>query len=381
MKTVKFGIIGLGLMGREFASAAMRWAHLPGAGAGPEIVSICSRTMPAEREAWYRDGLGTVKQVTTDYREVLANPEVEAVYCAVPHNLHERMYIDIIRAGKHLMAEKPFGIDLKANEAIMGVVAEHPEVFVRCCSQYYFAPGMQRICEMIESDAFGRIIEVDVGLLHSSDLNPEKPISWKRVAEYNGEYGVMGDLAMHVCFVPFRAGWMPLNVRAVLSNLMPERPDGRGGRARCDTWDNATLLCESEDGNGDRFPFLVKTQRISPGERNNWYFAIKGMKAAARFSTRDINRIEVLEYVGGEQNWQTIQTGHDTTFASITGGIFSFGFSDLMLQMWAGFLYELEHGRPFTVYSGCVRPEETVPGHRLLTAALKSHTEGTTVAV
>ncbi|MBT3272105.1 MAG: Gfo/Idh/MocA family oxidoreductase, partial [Spirochaetales bacterium] len=240
MKTVKFGLIGLGLMGKEFASAAMRWSHLPGIDVKPEIIALCSKTMPAGREAWYREGLGTVKQVTTDYHELLSNPEVEAVYCAVPHNLHEQMYIDIIKAGKHLMAEKPFGIDLKANEAILKTVHEHPEVFVRCCSQYYFAPGMQRICQMIENDAFGRIIEVDVELLHSSDLNPDKPINWKRMVEFNGEYGVMGDLAMHICFVPFRAGWLPRDVRAVLSNLMPERPDGTGAKVACETWDNAT---------------------------------------------------------------------------------------------------------------------------------------------
>ena len=42
-------------------------------------------------------------------------PDVDAVYCAVPHNLHRQMYVDIIRAGKHLLGEKPFGIDMEAN--------------------------------------------------------------------------------------------------------------------------------------------------------------------------------------------------------------------------------------------------------------------------
>ncbi|WP_261807696.1 Gfo/Idh/MocA family oxidoreductase [Paenibacillus sp. N3.4] len=41
----------------------------------------------------------------------MADDEIDAIYCAVPHHLHEQIYIDIIKAGKHLLGEKPFGID------------------------------------------------------------------------------------------------------------------------------------------------------------------------------------------------------------------------------------------------------------------------------
>ena len=44
MKTIRFGIIGCGLMGREFASAAARWCHLPEMEVRPEIVAICNRS-------------------------------------------------------------------------------------------------------------------------------------------------------------------------------------------------------------------------------------------------------------------------------------------------------------------------------------------------
>jgi predicted dehydrogenase len=73
--------------------------------------------------------------------------------------------------------------------------------------------------------------------------------------------------------------------------------------------------------------------------------------------------------------------GHETTFKSVTGGIFEFGFSDAILQMWAGFLYELKHGTPKTKFSGCVTPEEAALSHRLFTASLESHRERSTVAV
>ena len=99
-KTLKFGIIGLGLMGREFASSAARWCHLQDFPVRPEIVAICD-VNPA-LFSWYTDNFSTIQQKTTNYRELLQNSEVDAVFCAVPHNLHEEIYCAIIESGKHL---------------------------------------------------------------------------------------------------------------------------------------------------------------------------------------------------------------------------------------------------------------------------------------
>jgi predicted dehydrogenase len=412
MRTVRFGIIGGGMMGREFASAAARWLHLPEMTVRPQIVAICNRTLDTPKVDWFRKNIPTLTQVTSDYRELLSNSNVEAVYIAVPHNLHGEFYTAALDAGKHLMGEKPFGIDLKANESIMAAVRKHPDCFVRCASQFVFFPAVQRIGQMIEAGAFGQIIEVNAGFLHGSDLNPQKPINWKRMIEYNGEYGVMGDLGPHVCTVPFRAGWIPRNVRAVLSNIVRERPDGKGGVVPCETWDNATLLCEAQDpASGSTFPFTLRTERISPGQKNNWYIEIYGTRASARYSLNDANTLEWLKYARGregspngdrvegvppsnrgleardtsgwepEQAWQKINMGHEVTYKSITGEIFQFGVCDAILQMWAAFLYELERGETRGRFAGCATPQESVLWHKLFTAALDSQAKGTTVAV
>ena len=194
-----------------------------------------------------------------------------------------------------------------------------------------------------------------------------------------GIIGCMGDLGMHPAHVPFRAGWIPKNVRTILSDLVPERPDGKGCLVNCETWDNASMFCEAEAPNGDVFPMMIKTQRIAPGEKNTWYLTVKGMKGSAKFTTKNINRIEIMEYTGGEQTWQCIDMGHETAFGSITGGIFEFGFSDAILQMWAAYVYELHHGRPLSKFAGCVTPEEARLSHRLFTASLESHKNKTTV--
>ena len=379
MKTIHFGIIGLGLMGREFGSAVARWCHLADLDVRPEIIAVCDKN-PALTQ-WFANSFATVKQVTDDYRTLLGNPNVEAVYVAVPHNLHQEIYCAAIAAGKHLMGEKPFGIDQAANEAIMDCLRKHTEVFVRCSSESPFFPAMQRIGRMIETNAFGQIIEVNSGFLHSSDLDPDKPVNWKRLLKYNGEYGCMGDLGMHACHMPFRAGWYPRNVRAVLSNIVPERPDGKGGKTPCETWDNATLLCAAADANGQDFPLTIKTQRIAPGQKNTWYLEILGTQASARWSSKQVNTLETLEYRGGEQAWQVLDMGHEMTYKSITGSIFEAGFSDVILQMWAAFLYELVHRQTPSKFAGCVTPNEAALSHRLFTAALRSQKHESTEKV
>ena len=380
MRTVKFGIIGCGLMGREFASAAARWCHLPEMDVRPEIVAICDTSEKIMK--WYTDNFQSIKQTTSDYKQLLANSDVEAVYIAVPHNLHAELYCAAIKAGKHLLGEKPFGIDKPANDEIMDCIEKHPNVFVRCSSESLFFPAMQKIGKMIENNAFGHILEVNSGFLHSSDLDFTKPINWKRMLKLNGEYGCMGDLGMHACHMPFRAGWRPKNVSAILSKIVKERPDGKGGMVPCETWDNATLFCLAEDtSNKVQFPMTIKTQRIAPGNKNTWYFEVLGTKASARWSSKQINTVEILEYTGGEQAWQVIDMGHEMAYKSITGGIFEAGFSDSILQMWAAFLYEIHYGKPISKFGGCVTPEEAALSHKLFTAGLKSEKEKSTVCL
>ncbi|HEX8525095.1 MAG TPA: Gfo/Idh/MocA family oxidoreductase [Tepidisphaeraceae bacterium] len=385
MKTIRFGIIGGGLMGKEFVSAAARWCHLLDAPARPEIVSVCSAR--ESTLAWFKSCLPLGTEFTTDYRKLLDNPEIDAVYIAVPHHLHQEMYIAAVEAGKHFLGEKPFGIDKPANDAILAAIGKHPNLLVRCSSEFPFYPAVQKIGQLLEQNAFGHILEVSTGFLHSSDLDPNKPINWKRQVEFNGEYGCMGDLGMHVCHVPFRAGITPLNVRAILSNVYTERLDGKGNRVPKTTWDNATLLTLSRDrrnNNGPQgalFPWTLKTHRIAPGQKNSWYIEILGTKTSVRWSTHDPKRLELLRYEGSDQTWQHLQVGYEPTYKTITGPIFEFGFTDAMLQMFAAYVYELAGQAPRQLLAMTVTPEETALSHRLFSAALQSQRDNAVVEV
>lgn len=371
---VRFGIIGLGLMGREFGSGAARWCHLLDNGPVPVVSAVCDKNK--DLWGWYTDHFASVKLATDDYRELLASDEVDAVYCAVPHNLHAQFYVDILDAGKHLLGEKPFGIDADANARILEAVKARPDQVVRCNSQLPYFPGAQRLIAWAREKRYGRLMEVHAGFHHCSDMDLQKPINWKRMIEVNGEYGCMGDLGLHTQHIPFRLGWFPRTVSADLANLATERPDGRGVVVPCETWDNATLTCRSKDpDHGTDFSLTLTTKRMAPGATNTWFIEVYGTEGSARFSTHEPKAFYTLETRGKEQGWTCVDIGSQSAVPTITGGIFEFGFSDAFLQMMAAFMHEFrQDGKPHPF--GMVTPEETVLSHRLMTAALESHKAG-----
>ncbi|MSU40668.1 MAG: Gfo/Idh/MocA family oxidoreductase [Pedosphaera sp.] len=364
---MRIGIIGGGLMGREAASAFGRWFVLNDMPVRAELVAVCD--LQDSLLDWFK-GVPTVRLLTKDHKELLASPAVDVVYVAVPHNLHESLYLDVLRAGKDLLAEKPFGIDLAAARSIRDAAAKSGR-FVRCSSEFPFMPGTQRVLQAVQAAKLGRLLEIRCGFHHSSDLDPTKPINWKRQNKFCGEIGVMGDLGMHTVHVPLRLGWKPRRVYAQLQKIYTQRPDGKGGMAACDTWDNAMLHTDVLV-DGHEVPMRLEQKRLAPGEMNTWYIEVLGTEGGVKFSTKEPKTLWTFAR-GKEQVWQRTDLGHQMAFPTITGGIFETGFPDCFLQMWAA--YAAERAGTLGNRFGCATPDEAVASHEIFAAALQSHAE------
>src|ERR1700724_508358 len=89
---IRFGLIGLGLMGREFASAAARWRHLTNLDARPVLTAACDTN--EDSFGWFKQNVSTLEFTTTDYHALLQREDVQAIYCAVPHHLPAQFYMD-----------------------------------------------------------------------------------------------------------------------------------------------------------------------------------------------------------------------------------------------------------------------------------------------
>jgi predicted dehydrogenase len=370
---VRVAVIGAGLMGREVASAFGRWFALTDCGVRPELTAVCD-VNPSALD-WFRQ-VPTVRHFESDHRALLSRSDIDVVYVAVPHDRHEALYLDVLRSGRDLFAEKPFGIDLGAARRIRDEAARLGR-FVRVSSEFPFLPGARRAFALAHSGALGRVIEVRAAFLHSSDLSPEKPINWKRQSVHCGEPGVMNDLGLHVAHIPLRLGWKPVRVHAHLQKIYRQRPDGRGGMAPCDTWDNAILHATIEPA-GEPVPMTLEMKRMAPGETNTWMLEVLGTDHGVRYSTKEPKTLWTFER-GREQSWQRTDLGFEMDFRTITGSIFEPGFPDLLMQMWAAFLSERAGvlGGRF----GCATPDEAVSQHELWAAALASQRDQSVAAL
>jgi predicted dehydrogenase len=244
-------------------------------------------------------------------------------------------------------------------------------------SEFPFLPGARRAFRLAASGELGRLIEIRSAFLHSSDLDPAKPINWKRQSAHCGEAGVMNDLGLHVAHIPLRLGWRPARLHACLQKIYRTRPDGRGGLAPCDTWDNAVLHATVELA-GEPVPMTLEMKRMAPTETNTWAFEALGTDRGVRYSTKEPKTLWTYRR-DGEQSWEKTDLGFDMAFRTITGGVFEPGFPDLLMQMWAAFLAEragLLGGR-----FGCATPDEAVAQHEIWAAALESQRDRSVVTL
>jgi len=169
----------------------------------------------------------------------------------------------------------------------------------------------------------------------------------------------MGDLGLHVLPNPVALlAFAPTKVFPLLSKVVEERPDGKGGMAACETWDNAILACRTEVGAS----VVLETKRIAPGHMNSWALAVYGTEASAEF----------LHQVSQNPSDPTLQAWKGSGLGRGRLGLqirlpnhnrqhLEFGFSDAIVQMWASFCDELVNGENMIGDFRCASPAEAWP--------------------
>lgn len=98
---------------------------------------------------------------TTNFDEVLANKDVEAVFLAVPHHLHAPMAIQAMKAGKHVIVEKPMANTVADCEEMIEVARKEGVTLSVCYCQRY-SPALMQAKELIEKGAVGRILGTEI---------------------------------------------------------------------------------------------------------------------------------------------------------------------------------------------------------------------------
>ncbi|MBA3684469.1 MAG: aldo/keto reductase [Planctomycetes bacterium] len=156
MTTLSWGILGTGAIASTFAK------HLPRSRTG-KLVAVGSRTQ-AKADAFIAERTLTGVRAHGSYEALLADPAVQAVYVSTPHPEHAQWAIKAAQAGKHLLVEKPIGMN--AAEAMAMVdAAQVADVFLLEAFMYRCHPQTAKLVELIRAGAIGkvRIIQATFG--------------------------------------------------------------------------------------------------------------------------------------------------------------------------------------------------------------------------
>ena len=141
MEEVRWGILSTADIGRKKVVPAMKNA------ARTAIAAVASRD--ANKANDYAREIG-IPKVYGSYEELLADPDIDAVYIPVPNNMHAEWAIAAARAKKHVLCEKPLAMNA-AEAARIVAVAEQEGVVLAEAFMYRLHPSWQKVRELVAS--------------------------------------------------------------------------------------------------------------------------------------------------------------------------------------------------------------------------------------
>lgn len=222
----------------------------------------------------------------TDYRALIACPDVDAVEICTPNDLHIPMALDVVRAGKKLEVEKPLALSADQAQTLLDALHARNEEGMMCFS-YRFFPAVRYAKELLDENILGEIMGVQVAYLKDSGLWPGRKLEWRFIQERAGT-GVLGDLGAHLIdMTRFLLG----DFSAICGKcriLIPEREKEDGsGMGKVTTDDECNFLAVLKNGTQATF----NISRCAFGHRNSIKFEIYGKKGMMAF---DLMQPEVL---------------------------------------------------------------------------------------
>ena len=148
MTKLRFGILSTAKIGTEKVIPAMQQ------GEHTTVDAICSRN--ADRAADAAKALGIARSYGS-YEELLADPDIDAIYNPLPNHMHVPWSIQALEAGKHVLCEKPIGLSADDGRKLAAAAANHPELKVMEAFMYRHHPQWQKAKELVASGAIGTL--------------------------------------------------------------------------------------------------------------------------------------------------------------------------------------------------------------------------------
>lgn len=251
---VRFGIIGLGSRGQY---------HMRNLAAVPqaEIVALCD-DYPPNLEAAGR--LAPAAKRYDDYRQLLDDPQVDAVIIATPLHLHCRMTLDALAAGKHVLCEKAMAYTMEECRTMYEAGRRSGRIFF-VGQQRLFDPKYIKVMDSVRKGEFGPVVNVRNYWFRNNDWRRSVPspdlerrINWRLYRAYSR--GLMTELACHqLQNGTWALGMLPVQVMGAGGYVYWK--DGR------EVFDSVSTIYTFPNGVNMTFESVISNKHFGMGEQ------------------------------------------------------------------------------------------------------------------
>jgi predicted dehydrogenase len=294
------GIVGHGFMGDAHSQAWRTAGHVFDLPMRPVMAALCGRDGAAAAAAAARHGWAAVE---TDWRSLIARDDVHLVDVCTPGDRHAEIAIAALRAGKHVLCEKPLAnsVAQAQAQAMAQAAAQARERGARSMVGFNYrrVPALALARRLVADGRIGELRHVRAAYLQDWLADPAAPLTWRLQRERAGS-GALSDLGSHIVDIAeFLTGDRLTGVAGISRTFVTERPlpaaAGQGtGAVTVD--DAVVFVARSASGAAASF----EATRCATGRKNALRIELNGDRGSIAFDLERLNELEVYESAGDD---------------------------------------------------------------------------------
>ncbi len=195
MRHLRLGLVGFGFMGKTHLHSVRElpfFYSTEALGYTAEVAAVCTSSRASAEAAARTYG---IPRVCENAEAMIADPSVDIIDICSPNPCHFVVARAAIRAGKHVLCEKPLTVTVAEAEELCALAEEHGVICGTVFNNRFLLPVM-RAKELVDAGRLGRILSFDFAYRHNSCIDPTRRAGWKQNADFGG--GTLADLGPHV---------------------------------------------------------------------------------------------------------------------------------------------------------------------------------------
>jgi len=284
MARVSTAIIGTGFMGRVHAEQIRRLGFV-------DIAGVAG--VNAAEAAAFGQSMG-IERTTGDYKELLADPAIQAVHVLTPNALHYPVSMDALHAGKAVLCEKPLAVSAKEASNMLKL-AEKKNLVHAVNHNLRYYPLVQHIRQYIAAGELGEVLHVQ-GTYSQDWLLYDTDFNWRIDAKENGALRAVGDIGSHWMDMIQHLTGLPITALcADLATFHKTRKKPKtaiqtfaGKKLKPSDYDEVKISTEDYGGLllhlGDSARGAFTASQVAAGNKNRFAFEIYGTKSGVMWN-------------------------------------------------------------------------------------------------